>query len=416
MKQSCIVMLLVIPSILYSQTAQWHGPERNGHYPGEGYMQSWPEDGPPLMFTVEDLGNGYSQPVISDNIIYISGRKDSMEYITAVNLQGEVIWSEPYGKPWTKSFPESRSTPTIDGDYIYATTGNGELACVKKENGELVWNVDVMKTYEGKFGPWGHAESPLVYGDKVFFTAAGNKTTMVAFNKVSGEAVWSTRQIDDRNAFVSPTLVNHNDKPMIIGIASTYLFGVDPGNGNILWKFDYTGIGSPEMKQGRKSNNATTPLYKDGYIYVTSGYNHVGAKLKLNEEGTDAELIWTDNTLDVHHGGVVLVDGTIYGSNWLNNKKGKWCAIDFEIGDASYVHEWNVKGSIAYADGMLYIYEEQRGEVGLVKPNPDQFELVSSFRITEGSGPHWAHPSVYDGKLLMRHGEVLMVYDIKEKE
>ena len=409
-------VFLLLSGLLFSQSTQWRGLNRTGHYPEEGLMDSWPEEGPPLLFVTKDVGKGYSQPVLSDNRIYITGKKDSMDYVTAVDLQGEIVWSVPYGKAWTRSFSETRSTPTIDGNFIYLTSGNGELACVNKQNGELVWNVDIQKAFDVKFGSWGHAESPLVYEDKVFTTAAGAKTTMVALNKANGEVAWSTKVIDNQNAFVSPTLIRHNEKPMIVGLTSTYLFAVDPEDGEVIWKYDYTQVGSAEMKQSRKRNNATTPLYKDGYIYITSGYDHGGAKLKLNEAGTEVQLIWTDNTLDVHHGGAVIVENTIYGSNWLNNKKGKWVALDFEIGDVTHIHEWNTKGSIVYADGLLYLYEEQRGEVGLVKPDPDEFKLISSFRISEGSGPHWAHPSIYDGKLLIRHGEALMVYDIQKKE
>jgi hypothetical protein len=138
-------------------------------------------------------------------------------------------------------------------------------------------------------------------------------------------------------------------------------------------------------------------------------------KLKLNEDGSGVQQVWTDPVLDVHHGGVVLVDDCLYGSNWINNREGKWCAIDWETGKANYEQEWNTKGSIIFADGMLYVYEEQRGHVGLVRPGPEEFDLVSSFRVEDGAGPHWAHPSIYDGKLFLRHGDVLMVYNIKDQ-
>jgi outer membrane protein assembly factor BamB len=111
----------------------------------------------------------------------------------------------------------------------------------------------------------------------------------------------------------------------------------------------------------------------------------------------------------------VLVDGYVYGSNWVNNNKGNWCCINFETGEKKYEETFKNKGSIIFADGMLYIYSEQPGFVGLVKPSPEKFELVSSFQITKGNGPHWAHPSIYDGKLFIRHGDYLLVYDIKEK-
>jgi len=79
-----------------------------------------------------------------------------------------------------------------------------------------------------------------------------------------------------------------------------------------------------------------------------------------------------------------------------------------------YVETWNNKGAIIYSDGLLYVYDEKRGNVGLVEPTPKGFNVISTFRTEGGSGPHWAHISIYDGKLLIRHGEALFVYNISE--
>jgi outer membrane protein assembly factor BamB len=135
--------------------------------------------------------------------------------------------------------------------------------------------------------------------------------------------------------------------------------------------------------------------------------------LSLNPDGTDVSVKWTDSELDVHHGGVVLVDGFIYGSNWLSNSDGNWCCLDWDSGKKMYEQDWKCKGSIISADGMLYIYDEKSGFVGLVRPDPAKFDLVSSFKIKEGTGPHWAHPVIHNGNLFIRHGKVLMVYNIK---
>jgi len=126
-------------------------------------------------------------------------------------------------------------------------------------------------------------------------------------------------------------------------------------------------------------------------------------------------VVWSDTVLDSHHGGVVVINDHIYGSNWIDNSNGNWCCIDWETGKTRYVKEWNSKGSVITADNHLYCYEEKRGNFALVKVNPNDFEIVNSFRISEGSGPHWAHPAISDGKLFVRHGDVLMLYDIKNE-
>jgi hypothetical protein len=165
--------------------------------------------------------------------------------------------------------------------------------------------------------------------------------------------------------------------------------------------------------RGRR-NNATTPLYHDGSVFVTSGYNDTSLMLNLSPDGENIEVEWGDTILDNHHGGVVLVDGYLYGSNWLNNGNGNWVCQEWETGKVVYEELWHNKGSIIYADDRLYIYEEKRGNVGLLEPTPEEFRVISSFRIVGGSGPHWAHMSIYDRKLLIRHGDVLFVYNIAE--
>lgn len=159
--------------------------------------------------------------------------------------------------------------------------------------------------------------------------------------------------------------------------------------------------------------NCISPLYNEGHIYVTSGYNHVGVMLELNEDGSDVNFVWKDTVLDCYHRGVVLINSYIYGSNWINNSFDHWCCIDWETGKTMYVREWESKGSMIMADNHLYCYDERRGNVALVEAIPDDFKIISSFRVQKGCGPHWAHPTIYDGKLLIRHGNVLMVYNIK---
>jgi outer membrane protein assembly factor BamB len=409
------IALILIPGFLFSQSSQWRGEKRTGYYPSGKLLDSWPENGPEMLFKNDQIGKGYSTPVMEDDIIYITGKIDTMDHITALNLSGEILWQVPYGRSWKKSFPESRSTPTIDGNNIYIISGQGELACLNKKNGAIKWKQYVMKNYEGVYGSWGTAESPLVGDDHVYFTAAGPKTTLVAYNKENGELVWATESLDDTCAYASPIFINHNNQKMVVALAANHIFGVDVKNGQILWKYHYGNIGPSLKSRTSKNINPNAPLYHDGLIYVTSGYNHVGLQLALNKTGTAVKQVWTDETLDVHLGGVVKVGDYIYGSNWINNRKGNWCCINWKTGETSYEHEWNNKGSIIYSDGLLYVYEEHRGHVGLIRPNPEKFDLIGSFRIQEGSGPHWAHPSIYDGKLLVRHGAVLMVYNIKQE-
>ena len=169
-------------------------------------------------------------------------------------------------------------------------------------------------------------------------------------------------------------------------------------------------------EKGRDNIAPNSALYKDGRIFFCHGYNINGFQLQLADDLKSVKLTWRNETLDTHHGGYVLVNGKIYGSNWISNNDGNWCCVDWNTGKTDYEEKWTGgagKGSIIAADNKLYIYDERRGFVGLVKPDPAKFDVVSKFRVAKGSGPYWAHMSIDKGVLYLRHGEYFAAYKIK---
>ena len=194
------------------------------------------------------------------------------------------------------------------------------------------------------------------------------------------------------------------------------VFGVNPETGKIEWTFRDWGRSPEDMAKGFESIAPNTPLYDNGRLFVCNGYNMGSFMLRLNVDATKADLVWRNDDLDTHHGGFVLVDGVIYGSNWINNGSGNWVAVDWNTGETKFDTPWpggKGKGSIIAADDMLYCYDERRGTVGLIRPNPEKFDVVSEFRITKGVGLHCAHPVIHEGLLYIRHGNALMVFKIK---
>ena len=189
---------------------------------------------------------------------------------------------------------------------------------------------------------------------------------------------------------------------------------MDASNGNILWTYHYSKAGAPPWHHEAYHINCITPVYHDGKLFITSGYNHTSLMFNVSGDGTEISPEWEQPVLDTHHGGVVLIDGHLYGSTWINNRTGNWACIDWETGEVKYESEWKCKGSIIACDNKLILYEERTGYIGLVDPDPEQFRLISSFQHKEGSGPHWAHPAVYEGILYIRHGKTLTAYRIRD--
>lgn len=410
-----ILYTLGMVCIVNAQSAdwpQWQGPDRDAISEETGLLREWPEGGPKLLRSVTGIGQGFSSPSIAKGVLYVTGMEDNIEFISVFDLQGNLKWKKEYGKAYTKSTPDARTTPTVDGDSVYVISGTGEVVCFDASSGSIKWSVQALEKFGGKQGDWGTAESPLIVNDKVIYTPCGEKTTIVALDKNTGETVWASRSLSDQSAYVSPILVERGGRKLIVTVTGNYIIGVNPENGDIEWQIKYTEI--PPPKSGNEIK-AVTPLYHNGRIFVTSGYNHTGVMLELSEDGANASVVWWNQDLDTHHGGVVLVDGYIYGSNWINNENGNWVCLDWNSGKTMYEKKWHNKGSIISADGMLYCYEENDGNLALVKASPEDFAIANSFKIEQGKGPHWAHPVISDGVLYIRHGDVLMAYDIESE-
>jgi outer membrane protein assembly factor BamB len=363
-----------------------------------------------MLWSIKDLPKGNSSVAVGKNMLYLTGTKDTMEVLMAFDMNGKKLWETTYGRAWTASFPESRCTPTIEDNRVYVTTGKLDAACIDATNGKIIWAVKVNEKFDGAYGSWGKAESPLIYGDKVYFTPSGKKTTMVALNKMTGETIWSSESLKDGSSYVSPILVDRGGKKEIIGMTEKFIFGINAVDGKILWNFNFAELAGP------KSYNIqiNTPIYNNGQIFVSQGYNQPNVMLELAEDGNSVKKLWSDPTLDTHLGGQVLVNGFIYGSNWLNNAKGKWVCTDWNTGKTMYETDWINKGEIIAADGMLYCYEEKTGNIALVKPTPEKFDIISFFKVPFGSGVHWSHPVINKGILYIRHMDALMAYNIKQ--
>ena len=393
----------------------WREDDRSGVSSAKGLMKSWPDEGPGLIWSTTELPKGNSSPVFGNNTIYITGLEEPNDVLVALDPSGKIIWKTPYGRCWDKSYPESRCTPTVDGERVYVSSGYGDLACINGISGEIIWSLKASEEYGGTYGPWGIAESPMIDGDKLYFTTGGPQTTTIALNKKSGELIWKSESVNDPASYLSPTLVKKAGTKILVNVTPRFIFGIDVSNGSMLWKINHReALGKSDINDTGQIL-CVTPVSSGNMIYMSGGYDHGGLMIDIGDDGKKASFVWKNEIMDVHHGGVVVVDGYIYGSNWINNGNGNWCCVDWKTGELMWEEHWNNKGSIIAADGMLYIYEEKNGNVGLLRPDPAGFDLVSSFKINGGSGPYWAHPVIHNGVLYIRHGEAFFAYDIKEK-
>ncbi len=413
-----LLSLFSINLLSAADSHQWRGPNRDGIYQETGLLKSWPKKGPALLWHFEDIGIGFSSISVVKGKIYVSGVKGEIEFLTVLDLKGKKLWSLNYGKATPSSYEGSRTTPTVIGKYIYVISGGGDVVAIDGTKRKILWTVNGEKSFGADPGRWGTAESPLVFDNKLIYTPAGEKTTMVALDRMTGKTLWQSPTLDEGGAYVSPLLIKYKGQRQIITAITKHIIGVNPDNGEIDWKVNYLKVFDSGFFDSMMLHqiNTNTPIFKDGRLFITSGYDHGGLLLDLADNLKSAKVFKLVPELDNHHGHVVLVNGYLYGSNWINNKKGNWVAVNFATGKKSYETKWGGKGSIISADGMLYIYEELRGNLGLAKANPKEFKIISSFKVKKGNNQHWCHPTISDGILYLRRGKTLMAFDIRAKK
>jgi outer membrane protein assembly factor BamB len=408
-----VVILIIFPGSISWLQAQsgWRGPGRSGIYNETGLMKTWPSSGLSLLWEATGMGSGLSSATVSDDAIYITGKKGEKDVLTSYSQDGKKNWEVEYGSASGSSYPESRCTPTYVNGKIFLVSGMGDMVCVGKD-GKIIWSVNYARNYRAPTPQFGISESPLVVDNMVIGTPGGNKASMVAFNTANGSVIWEAPPINEGTNYVNPLLIEFNGMKIIVAVTEGHIIGVNAAGGKLLWNIDYE---AQNAVQTNDRNHTNTPLYRDGFLFEANGYEQVGVKFKINKDGSVPSVVWKNTDITPHVGGAVLLGNYIYSSTHDSNSKGRWICVDWTTGKTMWITAWQNKGSIISADGMLYIWDETSGNLGLVKPSSEKLEVISSFRITKGDGPYWAHPVIDKGRLLVRHGDYLAVYSLKSK-
>lgn len=384
---------------------QWRGPDRNDISQEKGLLKEWPSSGPKRLWLFSSAGVGYSGFSIVGNRLYTMGSRDSKELVIALDTSGgKEVWATEVGGELDNNWGNGpRGTPTVDGDHVYALAGRGTLACLKRADGKLAWKKS-MEDLGGKVPDWGYTESVLVEGDKVICTPGGKKGAIAAFNKLTGDLVWQSKDFTDGAQYSSIIPANLNGVRQCIQLTMNSIAGVDAANGALLWRSEWPG----------RVAVIPTPIYSEGHVYVTSGYG-VGCKLIKIEAGNKVTEVYNSKEMKNHHGGVVLVGKHLYG---YSDGPG-WLCQEFLTGKKVWAEKKLGKGAVSCADGMLYLVSEDSGTVVLIEASPEgwkehgRFKLDPQTKLRKPEGRIWTHPVITDGKLFLRDQDLIYCYDVK---
>jgi len=410
MKRIIIPILLVTLNACSSggqSVYEWRGPDRSGIYDETGLLTEWPSGGPEEIWSVNGIGNGFGSPVTDGEHIYITGETDSLAILHCFNMDGEKVWQVSLGKEWTENYPGSRSAPTLVDSLIYVGTGMGHLFCLSKEDGSVLWRKDFKNDFEGNYPMFGHSEAPAIDGDKVFWTPGGKEHNVVALDRLTGDLVWSNKGFGERSGYNQPKVIKLPDRDIFVTFSAYHMMGFDAKTGSLLWSDEQENIPVSERGPGKGDTHSNTVLYERGHIYYAEGDGNCGIKFSLSRDGSEISEIWQNKYFDSYMGGIVKIENYIYGSGTAEPGLYAINAITGEIENSLRIG----RGVVIAADGMLYYYNHQ-GNLKLIQVKDGKMKEISSFRISKGTKEHFSHPVIDNGILYLRHGDVLMAFNI----
>ncbi len=412
----CVVSAGIATAAPLFDWPQFGGCDRNNVTETAGLFESWPEGGPKLLWTASGCGKGYSSPAVVQDLrrgtkgIFTAGTVGGQTQVIAFDFSGKTLWKAPNGKPWiappnmkwAKAYDGSRSTPTVVGDLVLHLGELGALTAFKAATGEVVWTVNLAERFAATPPEYGYAESVLVDGDRVICYAGGKSGSLVAVKLTTGETVWANTEVAEPTAYASVIVVDAKGLRQLVTMSENGALGFNADNGKLLWRYPLT---------NKRQLNCTTPVCKDGDVLISNGYGGASVRLRLDvKDGAVTPVkVWESKDLDNKHGGVLLLDGVVYGSG---DESVGWTALDWATGKTFFRERPFEKGSIAAAGNRLFCLSE-KGDVALVAPSREKLDIRGRFHLPKSdNGPVWAHPVIGCERLYLRHGDLLYAYEI----
>jgi outer membrane protein assembly factor BamB len=409
-----LALLSVTPAARAADWPQWLGPDRNGISPDTGLLKEWPKGGPPQKWKATGLGGeAYAAPSIANGRVYLITNVSGSEYVTALDEKdGSKVWSVKIGKVGPNpaggnNYAGPRSTPTVDGEKLYALCSGGELVCLELTKGDKVWAKDLKADFAGKPGQWAYAESPLVDGDTIVVTPGGKTATVVALNKKDGALIWKSA-IGDTAAYGSTIKAEVGGVKQYVCFLSKGVVGVAAEGGKLLWRY-----GDPASRNGI---NIATPVFHDGLVFGCAGYGTGGgaARLTAANDKVTAKQAWFEDRLASQIGGFLCIGNHLYGVGG-DGKSGSLYCVDFASGKIAWSKASIGAGSLCSADGLLYVRAQETGTVVLAEATSSGYKEHGRLSQPNRSAKKaWPYPVIANGCLYLRDQGVLLCYDVRD--
>lgn len=404
----CVFLIFtILGSCSTSVESDWKGPQRNGMYPETGLLKKWPENGPELLWSYDSLQMGHSSPAVTHNAIYVTGMPDSTTGVLyCLDLDGNLIWKDVYGEEYKITYTGSRSTPVVTSGELYLLSGAGEVICYDLKKRSKLWSKDFLDDYCDSIPQYGHAQSVLVNGKKLYCIPGGTEFNVICLHRKTGALIWSCKGNGEMATYSSPILIEHNGNEILVTVTNNSILGIDPDKGKLLWSIPFKPI---------FLRHINTPIYYDGKIYMATGtYNNEGGfiAISLNTDGSEAKILRERKEIKNSLNGFIVNDKQLFTPIY---RKKDWLCLDTDNGNTVYKWTGYNDGTLTLADGLFYVLAND-GEVLLCESSNNGFQTISSCKldisIYSPFAPLWAFPVIKNKRLYIRHKGSLFAYDI----
>jgi len=380
---------------------QWRGPSRDGISSETGLLAVWPTGGPTKLWE-QSTGGGFSSTIVVAGRVYCLFQDGDREAIVCWNADtGRENWRYRYPASFKNNFGNGpRSTPTVDGNRLYAVGATGIMTCLQIDGAqpELVWTKPLLEEFDAANLQWGTSFSPLVDGNLVYINPGGpGGKSLVALDKATGAVHWQS--LDDAAGYSSPILTEIAGLRQIVFFTETGLVAVTPDQGKLLWRYPWkTDFGA----------NIATPIVAGDYVYISSGYGKGCALVKVEktDNGLAANLVYKNKKMKTHFSTCVLYQDHLYGFDDTI-----LTCLNFRTGEVAWKERGFDKGSVTLADGDLVILGEY-GQLALAQATPAGYHEKSRFVFS--TSRCWTVPVIAEGRLYVRNEEKIACYDLRK--
>lgn len=394
------VIFLAASGFLFAQAPTlWRGPHGNGNYDDKGLLRSWPAEGPQILWSYDQLGAGFLRPSWPTARFIFRGQRKTWGMFMRCPMK-ESFSGKSRMLPNLRRVTPDREVRRSLREIFSTSIRLGVVTCMDSETGKVKWKKDTFQEFGGRNVQWGVTETFAIDGNKLFVTPGGPEKTVVALDRMTGALLWSAQVKGDLSGYCTPLVVKIPGRTLLVTHTASHIAGLDAQTGKLLWTFHHP---------NQWSVQANTPIYHDGALFCFSGYGQGGVKLRLSADGTSVHPEWVSKSMDNRIGGAVLVNGYIYGSGDQNRY---WMAIDWKTGEEKYQAKGLANGTVISADGLLFGYTD-RGELFMAEADPGGLNILGKTKVSLGTAQHWAHLVIDNGRLLVRHGNALIVYKIR---